>query len=138
MSPGLGFGVFFGLTLASLALAVLAGRTHRRRMHVAFVLSALAGLGVTIYFAFQLGKLYDLPSAGWITPFHLTLAKLTTASYLAPIVLGIRAWRARAESFPRARKLHATVAWTVLTLTVATAVTGTIMILRATPLAQHS
>ena len=40
-----------------------------------FVLAAVAGLGVAIWFALALGELYDLEAAGDITPGHLGLAR---------------------------------------------------------------
>ena len=73
---------------------------------------ALVSLGVTIVFAKRLGELYDLESAGWITPVHLTLAKLTTAAYLLPITTGILTLRNR-----RHKRLHFRCAMAVLAMT---------------------
>jgi hypothetical protein len=126
LSPTHGFVVCFALTLVSLGLAVWAAHGHRRRTHVMFVGCAVAMLGVTIVYALQMGKVYDLRTAGIITPIHLTLAKITTAAFLVPIVLGWRAWK-NGGMLP----LHKKLAWIVLAMTVLCAITGTIMILRS-------
>ena len=77
MSPTLGFILFLAVTLALLGGVVVTGLQARRATHVKFVIAAVASLGVTIYFAERLGELYDLASAGRITPIHLFLAKTT-------------------------------------------------------------
>lgn len=130
MSPTHGFVACFASTLLFLALAVFAARTHRRRTHVTFVGCAVAALGITIVFALQMGKVYDLRTAGIITPIHLTLAKITTVAYFVPIVVGWRAWK-NGAMLPLHRKL----AYVVLAMTVLCAITGTIMILRSQPFA---
>jgi len=129
MNAGVGFLLFLGLTLGLLAGVVWTGFAARRRMHVPLVVLAVASLGATIFFAEQLGRLYDLEAAGAITPIHLFLAKLTTLAYLVPIATGIATLRR-----PRLRRTHRYVALTVLALTVATAATGTCMIALAEPL----
>ena len=83
-------------------------------------------LGITIVYAIQIGKVYDLRTAGIITPIHLTLAKITTGAFLVPIVLGVRAWK-NGGMVP----LHKKLAWIVLVMTLLCAITGTIMILRS-------
>ncbi len=128
MSPAAGFLVFLVVTLVLLASAVWTGFAHRRRAHLTLVVSAVAALGVTIYYAERLGQLYDLESAGAITPIHLFLAKLTTLAYLLPIASGIRLWFR-----PGGRALHRVLAFLVLGLTVVTAATGTAMVLLAEP-----
>lgn len=128
MSPAAGFLVFLSVTLVLLASAVWTGFAHRRRAHLALVVSAVAALGITIYFAERLGGLYDLESAGAITPIHLFLAKLTTLAYLLPIASGIRLWFR-----PGGRGLHRTLAFLVLGMTALTAATGTAMVLLAEP-----
>ena len=126
MSPGSGFLAFFALTLVLLAVVAWSGLTARRKVHIPCVVLTLAALGVTIHYAYELGKIYDLKSAGIITPIHLTLAKLTTLAFLAPIATGIRT-----IFVPSTRKLHRKLAFTVLAMTVLCAITGTIMIMRA-------
>ena len=106
----------------------VAGRSGRRRRHVVLVGCTLVALGVTIVYALELGKIYDLSTAGIITPIHLTLAKITTAAYVLPIVAGLFTWRR-----PSMRPLHKKLAWLVIVMTVVTAVTGSIMLLRAEP-----
>ena len=129
MSPVAGFVLAVAFTLVLLGMAVWAGRTGRVRRHVSLVGGALAGLGVTIWLALELGRIYDLDSAGAITPIHLTLAKITTAAYVLPILTGLRTLFR-----PAMRPWHKRVAYLVLAMTVLSAITGTIMILRAQPL----
>ena len=121
-----GFVAFFLLTLVFLGCAVATGLKARRRRHLASVAGAVLSLGVTIVWALRVGELYDLASAGAITPIHLTLARVTTVAYLLPAATGL--WTIRD---PSKRKLHGKLAWIVLGLTVLTAITGTIMLLRA-------
>ena len=124
MTPGRGFVAFLALTLVLLAAVVWTGLRARRRVHLPCVAATLAALGATIWYAEQMGELYDLESAGLITPVHLWLAKGTTLLYLAPLVTGILTIRDA-----RWRPRHRVAAFTVLALTVATAVTGTWMLL---------
>ncbi|MFN0006690.1 MAG: hypothetical protein ACKVXR_02190 [Planctomycetota bacterium] len=129
MSSTVGFLVFLALTLAGLGCTVATGLRARRRWHITFVAASLACLATTIYFAKELGNQFDLESAGVITPIHLTMAKVTTALYLLPIATGITTiFR------PAVRRWHRRVAFLVLAMTVLTAITGTTMILMATPI----
>ncbi|MDE0891482.1 MAG: hypothetical protein OSB14_04800 [Planctomycetota bacterium] len=116
-------------TLLLLTGAVITGRAARRKLHLPIVSLTIVSLCVTIYYAEQLGKLYDLESAGWIYPFHLLIAKVSATSYLVVIGSGLATLRDTAR-----RKTHSTIAYSVITLTVLTAITGTWMILAATPL----
>ncbi len=129
MSTLAGFVSSLGLTVALLVGVVLTGRAARRRAHVTLVLCALTSLGVTIYFAEELGEHYDLEAAGTITPIHLTLAKVTTLSYLLPLLTGYLTTRR-----PELLRWHRPCAYLVLALTLLTAVTGTWMLLAADPL----
>ncbi|MFN0009172.1 MAG: hypothetical protein ACKVXR_14815 [Planctomycetota bacterium] len=122
MGATAGFTAFFALTLVLLGLVVATGLRAKRRWHVTFVAAAVASLGVTIVFAVALGKHYDLEAAGPITPIHLTIAKLAAASYVLPIVTGLRT-----IFVPSTRRLHRKVAFLALALTVAAAITGTWM-----------
>jgi hypothetical protein len=123
LSPTAGFLVFLAATLALLCLVVATGLQAKRRLHIPLVAASVGALAVTIYYALQVGKLYDLPAAGAITPIHLTIARLTTACYLLPIATGIRTiFR------PATRRLHRKLAFLVLGMTVLTAITGTLMI----------
>lgn len=129
MGPTTGFVVFLLITLACLGAVILTGRAARRAAHLSCVAAAVACLGVTIYFAEQLGGLYDLEAAGWITPTHLILAKVTVVAYLIPVVTGLRTIRDEAG-----KGLHCKAAHLVIALTVLTAISGTAMVLMATPL----
>lgn len=120
-----GFLVFLTLTVALLVSVIATGRAGKRRLHLALVVLTLASLGTTIYFAEQLGTLYDLTAAGWMTPFHLTLAKICVVAYLGPLITGWMTFRGKTS----VRGLHARLAYGVFALTVATLVTGTLMIL---------
>ncbi len=128
MSATLGFPVFLLLTLSLLGAAIWTGFAHRRRAHLCLVISAVASLAVTIFYAEKLGRLFDLEAAGAITPIHLFIAKVTTAAYLLPIASGIRLWFWPASGN---RALHRKLAYLVLALTLLTASTGTAMILLA-------
>lgn len=123
MSSGTAFVLLFSLTLCLLALVVATGLAAKRRWHIPLVVLAFAALGGTIRAAVLVGKHYDLPSAGLITPVHLWLAKVTTALYVLPLATGIRTLFA-----PGTRKLHRKIAFLVLGLTVLTAITGTAML----------
>jgi hypothetical protein len=123
------FALFLILTVLFLLGVAITGFRARRRLHLTLVGVTFACLATTIVFALRLGKLYDLEAAGWITPVHLTLARICAVAFLLPIVTGL--WTIRR---PEKRAYHRRVAYLVLILTIASAVTGTWMILRATPL----
>jgi cytosine/uracil/thiamine/allantoin permease len=126
MTPERGFVLFLVLTLALLGAVVATGYAERRRTHIACVALTLAALGTTIWFAERMGEHYDLATAGAITPVHLWLAKVTTLAYLAPIATGVLTIRD-----DRWKTWHRRCAFAVLGLTVATAITGTWMVLAA-------
>ncbi len=127
MSQTIGFFLFLALTLAFLAGAVSSGLRAKRRVHLLCVAGAVACLAVSINRALAVGELYDLDAAGWITPVHLWMAKVATASYVLPVVSGVRT-----IYHPPTRKLHRKIAFLVLSLTVLTTITGTWMLLAAT------
>ena len=126
MSPGLWFGTALALTVALLVAVVVTGLRARRRAHLTLVACTLACLVWTIVLAERLGELYDLESAGRITPVHLTIAKIAAGLYLLPLVTGIRTLRD-----PRFRPLHRRAAILTLAVTAAAFVTGTWMVLAA-------
>lgn len=119
MTPGVGFLVCFVLTLALLGCAVAMGLRARRALHLTCVGLAVAALGATVYYAYGLGKIYDLEKAGWITPVHLALARGNTVALLIPVITGILTIRR-----PATRPLHRRMAFFVIGLTVVTAATG--------------
>jgi len=86
----------------------------------------VVAVSLKIFYAEKLGELYDLAKAGWITPVHLALAKLTTLLYLAPVVTGVMTIRNAVH-----RPKHRAAAYLVLGMTVLTAGTGSWMILAA-------
>jgi len=126
LSADLGFPVFLGVTVLLLVAVVITGLRGRVRVHLPLVGLAVASLGVTIWFAEQLGDHYDLDAAGAITPVHLAIAKITTLGYLAPLITGVMTLRDR-----RHKRLHRTLAFVVLGLTAVTAVTGSLMLMAA-------
>jgi hypothetical protein len=128
MPPLIGFSAALGLTLLLLGLVVYTGLRARRRAHLIGVAGALLALATAIYYAEQLGEHYDLESAGWIKDVHLLMAKLAVIAYLLPIASGLVTLRR-----PKTRPLHRRLAFLTLFLTIATAVTGTIMLYKATP-----
>jgi heme A synthase len=129
MTTVVGFLLFLVITLAFLGAAVYSGRQAKRKVHLPCVAGAVVCLLVTIYYAEQLGTLYDLETAGIVTPVHLFLAKTTTLAYLAPVFTGVRTIRNQS-----ARKTHGKVAYFVLLMTVLTAATGAAMVFMSTPL----
>ena len=129
MSATAGFLGALALTLVVLGIVVWSGVRARLRVHFPAVACAVVLLLVTIYYAEQLGREYDLEAAGVIKPVHLTLAKLATAAYLAPLATGVMTLRNR-----RHRRMHLIAALVTLALTVAAAVTGTWMVFAAEPL----
>jgi hypothetical protein len=129
MAPEIGFASALGVTVVLLVFVAWTGHRAKRRAHLVLVAAAVVALVTSIVFAKRLGAVYDLTSAGWITPFHLGLAKVTTACYLLPVVTGVATLRNA-----RARPWHARTAWLVLALTVFTTVTGAWMLLASTRL----
>jgi uncharacterized protein with PQ loop repeat len=126
LSAFAGFLTSLAATLVFLGCAVATGLAAKRKKHIACVAGAVAMLATTIHFALRLGQIYDLKAAGAITPIHLTLARVTTACYLLPIATGVRT-----IFVPTTRRLHRKLAFLVLSMTVLTAITGTIMLLNA-------
>ena len=124
MNPDVGFPSFLVLTVLLLAGVVGTGMRARLKPHLILVTCAVASLGATIYFAERLGELYDLEAAGWVTPVHLTVAKVTTVAYLLPIITGVMTLRDR-----RHKPVHYKSALLVLTLTMLTALLGIWMLL---------
>ncbi|QDU66317.1 hypothetical protein [Engelhardtia mirabilis] len=129
LSPTAGFLSFLGLTVVLLVFVTWTGLLGRRALHIPLVVTTVLSLGAAIYYAKQLGTLYDIESAGLITPVHLTLAKVTTALYLAPLATGIATLRGA-----DVKRWHRLTAFTVLGLTLITTITGAWMILASTPL----
>jgi hypothetical protein len=129
MTPVIGFLVFLCATVVLLLAVVLTGRAAARRAHLVLVALTLASLGTTVYWAERLGEGYDLEAAGAITPVHLFLAKVTVFAYLGPLISGVRTLKR-----PDVRPLHRKLAYLALALTVVTFVTGSWMVLAATPL----
>lgn len=129
MTPEAGFLTSLLVTVGLLVGAAVTGRKRIIRHHVKFVAGAVLSLGVAIYFALKVGERYDLEAAGWITPFHKALAKITTAMYLWPLITGPMVLSGKVG--PRVHRIGA---WLTLGLTVASTITGIIMLMRATPL----
>ncbi len=123
MNPAVAFLLFLAVTLLFLGGALFSGFKARRSLHLSLVAGALVSLGVTIYFAEKLGELYDLETAGAMTPIHIFLAKLATVFYLVPLLTGILTIRNRGHL-----RLHRSAAFAVLTLTTLAAVTGIAMV----------
>lgn len=121
-----GFLTFLFTTVALLVFVVWSGLRARRKVHLTTVAFTVATLGLAIYYAEQLGELYDLDAAGAITPVHLTIAKLTTLSYLVTVVFGFLTLRN-----PALRRRHRAIAFFTLGMTLLAFVTGSWMILAA-------
>lgn len=123
MGPEVGFVTGLATTVGMLIGAAITGRKRRISAHVKFAGAAVLSLTISIYFAIELGKVYDVSSAGRITPIHLGLAKFTTAMYLWPLITGPLAHRGKIP-----KRVHRIGAWFALFLTVAATVTGVIML----------
>lgn len=119
MNPEIGFVAALATTVALLVGGAVTGRRRIMRLHIPFVLSAVASLGVAIWFALKVGTLYDLEAAGRITPIHLGLAKVTTLLYVWPLSTGPLAYRGKIPLW-----IHRAGAWTALILTVVATITG--------------
>jgi hypothetical protein len=130
MDPTIGFLSFLALTVLLLVCVVITGMRGRLALHLPLVAASVVSLGGAIAYALQLGELYDLESAGWITPVHLTLAKVATGAYLLPLVTGVATLRDRS-----CRGRHRIAAGVALVLTVLATVTGAWMLLAAERLA---
>jgi hypothetical protein len=128
--PVAAFAGLLLLTVLLLAFVVLTGLRARRRLHLTLVGVTIVSLGLTIVAAFGVGELYDLESAGWITPVHLKLARFATASFVLPAATGVLTVRNG-----RVRPWHRGAAVVAVTLTVAAALTGFWMLLEADSLA---
>jgi heme A synthase len=102
---------------------------RRRALHLSLVGLTVALLVWTIAAALQLGKGYDLETAGAIYPVHMLLAKLATLSLLAPVATGVVTLRT-GES----HRHHRTGAFSAFVLIVLSAITGIWMILVASPI----
>ncbi|MHC4378394.1 MAG: hypothetical protein ACYS26_17475 [Planctomycetota bacterium] len=114
------------LTVVFLGGAAITGFKRRRSLHLTLVGLSVVGLGASIYFALQLGEVYDLDAAGWITPVHLALAKVATFLYVWPAVTGVLTLRD-----DKWRRSHRVAALSVFTLTVLATITGAWMLLAA-------
>ena len=131
MSPEYGFLGALLTTVALLLGAVFTGRARRIRAHVGFVSAAVMCLAIAIFFALKVGELYDLEKAGRITPIHLTLARITTVSFLWPLLTGPLAARGKINP-----TLHKTGAYLALVLTLAATITGVMMLAGAERIVQ--
>ncbi len=126
MSPEASFLSLLGATIAFLSLAAWNGRKRRIPLHLVFVACSLVSLGAAIVFALRVGERYDLAAAGLITPVHLTLARIATASYLGPLITGPLVLAGRLPG-----RAHHRLAWLAFGLTVAATITGAWMLLAA-------
>lgn len=130
MTATQGLATFLALTVTCLALVVWTGLKSKRKPHFILVACAVVLLGVTIYYAEQLGLDYDLATAGVITPIHLAIAKVTVFAYLLPVVSGFLTLRDI-----RRKRVHFKLAMLVLFMTGLTFVTGLWMVLASDPIA---
>lgn len=129
MTPQIGFLAFLLITVFLLGAVLLTGFARRIPAHLTLVALALLSLGTAIFYAKQLGGLYDLQAAGPITPIHLFLAKLTTALYILPLLSGALTLRDR-----RHLPLHKNLAFLVVAMTLISTVTGALMLYWAVPI----
>lgn len=123
MDPLVGFFGFLALTVVLLVAVCWSGFAGRRALHVPLVVVTVVSLGASIYYAKELGRYYDLETAGLITPVHLTIAKITTALYLVPIATGIATLAGK-----DVKRFHRFAALSVVLLTLITTATGAWML----------
>lgn len=123
VAPMTGFVAAFGLTLVLLVVVVATGLRAKRKVHITSVALLFGALALTIYYAYGLGRIYDLERAGWITPVHLALAKVSTAALLVVAISGVCTLLR-----PATRRLHGRLAFVTIGLTVITAITGVWML----------
>lgn len=126
MPPVYSFVIAVSLTALFLVAVVITGLRGKISVHIPCVLATFVSLSVAIVFALKLGDIYDLEAAGWITPVHLSIAKIATLSFVLPVVTGIRTLKSRVH-----RRAHLIAALVALCLTATALVTGTLMMLRA-------
>jgi len=129
MSPETLLLVGLAVTVGLLLTACWTGHKAKRKPHLVFVLLTVVALTLTVLQAEYVGTLYDLEAAGIITPIHLNIAYVATGSFLLPIITGIMTWRN-----PAKKKLHRGCVLIAVTLTVASAITGALMLTSAEPL----
>lgn len=125
MSPDLGFPLFLVVTVAFLIGAIITGFKARIPVHLTCVTCAVSSLVAAIWYAIQLGALYDLETAQPITDVHLMIAKFATFSFVLPLVTGIATLRKRSL---QNRKRHLVCAMIAVVLTVLATVTGAWML----------
>ncbi len=119
----IGFIGFLVLTVALLVAVAWTGFKAKRKIHLPLVALTVASLAMAIRYALLVGPHYDLDSAGVITPIHMTIARVTTAAYLLPVITGVRTLKN-----PSCRPLHRKAAFLVIGLTVLAAITGVAML----------
>ena len=121
-------GFFAGLiaTVILLACVVATGLLGKRRAHVPLVAAFFGALALTIVMAVKMGESLDLDRAGWVTPVHLTMARVNLFAYLLPVTTGVLTLRDA-----RWRPKHKLFAWSLVVLTLLTVATGTWMALAA-------
>ena len=129
MTPEITFIGLLVVTVGFLLGAAITGRRKTPRPHLAFVACAVLSLAGAIAAALRLGDLYDLEAAGWITPVHLTIARIATAAYLIPLTTGPLVWSGRMGA-----SWHRRGAWLAIGLTLIATFTGAWMLLAAEPM----
>ncbi len=129
MTPTLAFALAFLVTLVLLAVVAWSGMRAKRRVHIPAVAMTYVSLAVTIYYAYGLGRILDLHSAGIITPIHLFLARAATVAIVLASLIGLRT-----AFHPQTRGLHKRAAWLALSIVVLAAVTGVVMVCLADPI----
>ncbi|MCY2959365.1 MAG: hypothetical protein NTY35_04300 [Planctomycetota bacterium] len=128
MTPTFAFAAAFLVTLVLLGVVAWSGMRAKRRVHIPAVGLTVLSLGVTIYYAYALGRVLDLKSAGIITPIHLTLARVATLSIVLTAALGLRTL-----FFQKTLRAHKWSARISLSLVVLAAITGIVMVSLAEP-----
>jgi hypothetical protein len=112
-------GLFASLAVTVVALVATLWTAHKHLVaaHIKAVIAFVVLLLVTLFFAESLGQRFDFEP----TPMriHLTLAYLTTAALLGPLVTGVQHWRGKLR-----RATHVWVVRAFLAILVPTLATG--------------
>jgi hypothetical protein len=122
------FVVNLGVTVALLAVTILAGKRARRRLHYAAAVLTLIALAAAIVQAELYGRDYDFPALRLRV--HLACAFASLACIPWVVVTGLRL-RVR----PHARPGHQRAVAAFVVLTAAAILTAVWMLLAATPIA---
>lgn len=122
-----GLFVSLGVTVVVLLGAIWLAHKHRPKAHIGGVIAFLVSFLVTLYFAENVGRLYDFHGhASYYI--HLTIAIFTAVTVVVPLATGYRHWKGSGT-----RELHKQVVWAWGVCVGLSLVTGVWMLSNGTP-----